>query len=162
MPKISKLTNWAKTKEKIDLSRLSADLSTGKGDEKKVEIFANLIRGVDQFMTDDALNLTGHDLIADYVRNLDVMPGVYRMLDAESRVLYVEKGPAFEKPGGIMHVRQAIHPHCTHDRETASMMFLTTQTETEALLLEQNLIKQLKPKYNVLLRDDKSFPNILS
>ncbi|WP_212733581.1 excinuclease ABC subunit UvrC [Thalassobacter stenotrophicus] len=93
---------------------------------------------------------------------LDGSPGVYRMLDAESRVLYVGKArnlkrrvANYAKPSGHSpRIARMI-------RETTSMMFLTTRTETEALLLEQNLIKQLKPRYNVLLRDDKSFPNIL-
>ncbi|UYP69875.1 excinuclease ABC subunit UvrC [Thalassobacter stenotrophicus] len=93
---------------------------------------------------------------------LDGSPGVYRMLDTESRVLYVGKArnlkrrvANYAKPSGHSpRIARMI-------RETTSMMFLTTRTETEALLLEQNLIKQLKPRYNVLLRDDKSFPNIL-
>lgn len=84
------------------------------------------------------------------------------MLDSESRVLYVGKArnlkarvSNYARPGNhSARIERMI-------RETASMMFLTTSTETEALLLEQNLIKQLKPRYNVLLRDDKSFPNIL-
>ena len=83
------------------------------------------------------------------------------MLDAESRVLYVGKArnlkarvSNYTRPGNSSRIEKMISL-------TASMMFLTTRTETEALLLEQNLIKQLKPKYNVLLRDDKSFPNIL-
>jgi excinuclease ABC subunit C len=105
---------------------------------------------------------TGHDLIATYLRTLDSSPGVYRMLDAESRVLYVGKArnlrarvANYARPGNHSpRIARMI-------RETASMMFLTTRTETEALLLEQNLIKQLKPRYNVLLRDDKSFPSIL-
>jgi len=89
----------------------------------------------DQTQTDASDKVAlGYDVIHGYLKTIDSSPGVYRMLDAESRVLYVGK---------------------------ASMMFLTTKTETEALLLEQNLIKQLKPKFNVLLRDDKSFPNIL-
>lgn len=104
----------------------------------------------------------GHEIIADYVKTLDMSPGVYRMLDTQSRVLYVGKARAlkrrvanYAKPGGHSpRIARMI-------RDTASMMFLTTRTETEALLLEQNLIKQLKPKFNVLLRDDKSFPNIL-
>ena len=106
--------------------------------------------------------LTGHPLIASYVRTLDGSPGVYRMLDAEARVLYVGKArnlkarvSNYARPSGHSgRIARMIS-------ETRSMMFLTTRTETEALLLEQNLIKQLKPIYNVLLRDDKSFPNIL-
>lgn len=105
---------------------------------------------------------TGYACIQDYLRTLDASPGVYRMLDEQSRVLYVGKArnlrarvSSYSRPGGhSARIDRMI-------RETAGMMFLTTRTETEALLLEQNLIKQLKPKYNVLLRDDKSFPNIL-
>ncbi|MGP3698371.1 excinuclease ABC subunit UvrC [Rhodobacter sp. NSM] len=105
---------------------------------------------------------TGHAVIQGYLKTLDGSPGVYRMLDAQSQVLYVGKArnlrarvSNYARPSGHSgRIARMI-------RETASMMFLTTRTETEALLLEQNLIKQLKPRYNVLLRDDKSFPNIL-
>ena len=105
---------------------------------------------------------TGHAVIQGYLKTLDTSPGVYRMLDSESRVLYVGKArnlrarvSNYARPSGHSgRIARMI-------AATASMMFLTTQTETEALLLEQNLIKQLKPVYNVLLRDDKSFPNIL-
>ena len=105
---------------------------------------------------------TGHDVIQGYLRMLDSSPGVYRMLDSESRVLYVGKARNL-KNRVSNYARPAGHSAriATMISHTASMMFLTTNTETEALLLEQNLIKQLKPKYNVLLRDDKSFPNIL-
>lgn len=105
----------------------------------------------------------GHDVIQGYLRTLDSSPGVYRMLNAKAEVLYVGKARNLKA-----RVSNYARPSPQHSgriarmiSETASMMFLTTRTETEALLLEQNLIKQLKPRYNVLLRDDKSFPNIL-
>jgi len=110
----------------------------------------------------DEPQLTGYARITAYLRTLDSSPGVYRMLDAESRVLYVGKARNLRA-----RVSNYARPNNHSGRitrmisETSSMMFLTTRTETEALLLEQNLIKQLKPKYNVLLRDDKSFPNII-
>ncbi|MCK8483195.1 excinuclease ABC subunit UvrC [Aliiroseovarius sp. S2029] len=104
----------------------------------------------------------GHEVVQSYLKTLDNSPGVYRMLDAKGRVLYVGKARSLKKrvssyakpTGHSARIARMIS-------QTASMMFLTTQTETEALLLEQNLIKQLKPHFNVLLRDDKSFPNIL-
>ena len=103
----------------------------------------------------------GHAVIRDYLRRLDERPGVYRMLDARGDVLYVGKArnlrkrvAAYAKPfGHSSRIARMI-------AATAGMMFLTTDSEIEALLLEQNLIKQLKPRYNVSLRDDKSFPNI--
>ncbi len=110
----------------------------------------------------DTAPKTGHDLIQDYLKTLDASPGVYRMLNEHSEVLYVGKARNLKA-----RVSNYARPSGHSGRiarmivETHSMMFLTTRTETEALLLEQNLIKQLKPRYNVLLRDDKSFPNIL-
>ncbi|WP_417588581.1 excinuclease ABC subunit UvrC [Pararhodobacter oceanensis] len=106
--------------------------------------------------------MIGDKLIASYVRQLDGSPGVYRMLDDEARVLYV--GKARDLRARVSNYARMTGHTARIARmisETRSMMFLTTRTETEALLLEQNLIKQLKPVYNVLLRDDKSFPNIL-
>ncbi|MBC7675996.1 MAG: UvrB/UvrC motif-containing protein, partial [Rhodoferax sp.] len=84
------------------------------------------------------------------------------MLDTQSQVLYVGKARNL-KARVSNYARASGHSGriARMISETATMMFLTTRTETEALLLEQNLIKQLKPRYNVLLRDDKSFPNIL-
>jgi excinuclease ABC subunit C len=105
---------------------------------------------------------TGHAVIQGYLKTIDGSPGVYRMLNAKGEVLYVGKArnlknrvSNYARPSGhSARIARMIF-------ETASMMFLTTRTEVEALLLEQNLIKQLKPRYNVLMRDDKSFPNIL-
>ncbi|WP_435139396.1 excinuclease ABC subunit UvrC [Pseudopelagicola sp. nBUS_19] len=113
-------------------------------------------------MQDRPNGSSGYACIRGYLNTLGGSPGVYRMLDEQARVLYVGKArnlrarvSNYARPTGHSgRISRMIS-------ETASMMFLTTKTETEALLLEQNLIKQLKPKYNVLLRDDKSFPNIL-
>ncbi|HET7849907.1 MAG TPA: excinuclease ABC subunit UvrC [Pseudolabrys sp.] len=100
--------------------------------------------------------------IARDARHAPRSPGVYRMIDAKGDVLYVGKAKSIRK-------RIASYTRPTgHDGRitrmiaaTASLEFVTTATETEALLLEANLIKRLRPRFNVLLRDDKSFPYIL-
>ena len=105
---------------------------------------------------------TGPDVIRGYVAALGDQPGVYRMIGADGGVLYVGKARSLKKRVAS-YTKAGGHPNriARMILATASMEFVTTATETEALLLEANLIKQLKPRFNVLLRDDKSFPHIL-
>jgi excinuclease ABC subunit C len=104
----------------------------------------------------------GTEVIRGFWQTLPNGPGVYRMFDAKGDVLYVGKAKSLKARVGS-YVRGQGHSNriARMIAETASMEFVTTATETEALLLEANLIKQLKPRYNVLLRDDKSLPYIL-
>ena len=111
---------------------------------------------------DAARPLTGAEIIADHVKRLPNAPGVYRMIDTEGTVLYVGKARNLKKRVVNYTRGQGLTARILRMvRETAAMEFVQTRTETEALLLEANLIKRLRPRFNVLLRDDKSFPYIL-
>nr|WP_238481707.1 excinuclease ABC subunit UvrC [Pseudochrobactrum algeriensis] len=107
-------------------------------------------------------NLSGPDVINAFVKKLPNNPGVYRMFNREGDVLYVGKAKSLKKRVSN-YARGQGHSNriARMIRETATMEFVVTRTETEALLLEANLIKRLRPRFNVLLRDDKSFPYIL-
>jgi excinuclease ABC subunit C len=104
----------------------------------------------------------GRAAILRFAKVAPSAPGVYRMIDAQGDVLYVGKAKNIKK-------RVTAYARPTgHDSRisrmiaaTATLEFVSTKTETEALLLEANLIKRLRPRFNVLLRDDKSFPFIL-
>src|SRR5471032_2507407 len=113
-------------------------------------------------MTSPDTPLKGVDRIAAYLKTLPDAPGVYRMLNAAGDVLYVGKAKSLKKRVSS-YARGAVHGErlTRMIAETTEMLFVTTASEIEALLLESNLIKQLKPRYNVSYRDDKSFPNIL-
>ncbi|MBL8713038.1 MAG: excinuclease ABC subunit UvrC [Alphaproteobacteria bacterium] len=104
----------------------------------------------------------GHETILEFVKTLPGMPGVYRMMNAAGDVLYVGKAKSLKKRV-IAYTQPEKHSIRIQRMiaATATMEFTTTHTEAEALLLEANLIKKLKPRYNILLRDDKSFPFIL-
>lgn len=104
----------------------------------------------------------GTEVIRRFWTTLPTSPGVYRMFDAKGDVLYVGKAKNLKARVGSYARGQAHSNRISRMiSQTAAMEFVTTATETEALLLEANLIKQLKPRFNVLMRDDKSFPYIL-
>ena len=110
----------------------------------------------------DADGMVGAEVIQTLVKRLPNAPGVYRMMNAAGDVLYVGKARSLKKrvtnyAQGRFHTNRIGRMV----RETATMEFVVTRTETEALLLEANLIKRLRPRFNVLMRDDKSFPYIL-
>lgn len=104
----------------------------------------------------------GVSVIAAVVATLPLTPGVYRMLNARGDVLYVGKAKSLKKRV-VAYTRPDRMPLRLQRMiaETVSMEVVTTRTEVEALLLESNLIKTLGPRYNILLKDDKSFPHIL-
>ncbi len=104
----------------------------------------------------------GPAVIAGHLKSLPPRPGVYRMLDAEGTVIYVGKARNL-KSRVSNYARGTGHTNriARMISQTASMEFVTVRTEAEALLLEANLIKRFKPRFNVLMRDDKSFPYIL-
>jgi excinuclease ABC subunit C len=105
---------------------------------------------------------TGPEVIASYVRSLPTSPGVYRMIDASGDVIYVGKARSL-KARVSSYARAFGHSNriARMISATAAMEFVTVATEAEALLLEANLIKRFRPRFNVLMRDDKSFPYIL-
>ncbi|MFK0272149.1 excinuclease ABC subunit UvrC [Ensifer sp. NPDC090286] len=106
--------------------------------------------------------LKGAELIQAFVKLLPNGPGVYRMFNEAGDVLYVGKARSLKKRvSNYAQGRGHSNRIARMVRETANMEFVTTRTEIEALLLEANLIKRLRPRFNVLLRDDKSFPYIL-
>src|SRR5690242_6486187 len=104
----------------------------------------------------------GRAAITKFAKLAPSAPGVYRMIDAHGNVLYVGKAKNIKKRV-TAYARPAGHDSriARMIAATATLEFVTTKTETEALLLEANLIKRLRPRFNVLLRDDKSFPYIL-
>ena len=105
---------------------------------------------------------SGADIIKAFVKTLPTAPGVYRMLDENGDVVYVGKAKSL-KARVTNYTRPEANPVRIQRMiaVTRSMEFVRTETESEALLLEANLIKRLRPRFNVLLRDDKSFPYIL-
>jgi excinuclease ABC subunit C len=118
---------------------------------------AYTVRGSDQPDLD-----SGIAAIRKVVKGLPVRPGVYRMLDAKGDVLYVGKARALKnRVTSYTQVARLTKRLQRMVSQTRSMQIVTTGTEAEALLLEAQLIKRYRPPYNVLLRDDKSFPFIL-
>ena len=112
--------------------------------------------------TDSPPRLRGVDIIKDNLSRLPAKPGVYRMFGDDDTVLYVGKAKSLKaRVSSYTRIGGQTQRIAAMIMATARMEFVVTETETEALLLEASLIKSLKPRFNILLRDDKSFPYIL-
>ncbi len=112
--------------------------------------------------TDSPPRLRGVDIIKDNLTRLPAKPGVYRMFGEDDTVLYVGKAKSLKaRVSSYTRIGGQTQRIAAMIMATARMEFVVTETETEALLLEASLIKSLKPRFNILLRDDKSFPYIL-
>ncbi|MBF0333281.1 MAG: excinuclease ABC subunit UvrC [Alphaproteobacteria bacterium] len=113
-------------------------------------------------MSADGTSASGVAVVLDHLKRMPSSPGVYRMLNARGEALYVGKAKNLKKRVTAYTRLDRLEPRLFRMvAETVAMEVVTTHTEVEALLLESNLIKRLKPRYNILLRDDKSFPYIL-
>ena len=145
-----------------DMASPDLDPATAGAEEDEEALLPEIVEEATDAVAEGPL-AHGHAAIENAVRLAPTSPGVYRMLNATSDVLYVGKAKNVRKrlssyarvnapqPARILRMIAA----------TASVEIISTSTETEALLLEANLIKQLRPRFNVQLRDDKSFPYIL-
>ena len=145
-----------------DASREALPPGMGEGLEEAEEGVLLEMEPADETLPGEESLATGRAAIIRAVKHAPGGPGVYRMIAADGTVLYVGKAKSIKKRV-LSYTRPVGHTNriARMIAATAQMEFVSTRTEPEALLLEANLIKQLKPRFNVLLRDDKSFPYIL-
>src|ERR1700742_3496644 len=148
----------------VPKKELKPDVSLAEDDEDEQSLPLADESGPVELRLDEGENSLAADghAILHYVKHAPSKPGVYRMIDGRGDVLYVGKAKnvkkrvaAYARPTGLdTRIERMI-------AATRTLEFVVTRTETEALLLEANLIKRLRPRFNVTLRDDKSFPYII-
>ncbi|MBV8921923.1 excinuclease ABC subunit UvrC [Bradyrhizobium sp.] len=161
-PAAEKRRRRAETDLPDELAAPDVDPATSTGEDEDEARLPELPEEIADTVAEGPL-AAGHDAIERAVRLAPTSPGVYRMLNAANDVLYVGKAKNVKK-----RLTSYARPNAPHPARilrmiaaTVSVEIISTTTETEALLLEANLIKQLRPRFNVQLRDDKSFPYIL-
>src|SRR5579862_4591964 len=144
-------------------AKKDVDPATELAEEDEEQNLPELDREAEIDLAAEAAPLAaGRAVVARHAKLAPSSPGVYRMMDARGDVLYVGKAKSIKKR--ILAYTRPVAYDTRIERmiaATATVEFVSTATETEALLLEANLIKRLRPRFNVLLRDDKSFPYIL-